>query len=313
MLRYIGGGEVIKALPFPALIERLRQAFVDGAEVPLRHHHAIPATDSSVGGTLLLMPAWQTGGAMGVKVVSVFPDNQKRALPSVMGLYLLMDATSGEPRAVLDGVSLTLRRTAAASALAAGYLARADAATLLMVGAGALAAQLIVAHAAVRPIRRVRIWNRTKDRARSLAKTLALDNIEVDVVEDLERAVAAADVISCATMSVTPLVSGAWLRPGQHLDLVGGYRPDMRETDDHAVKKARIFVDTKQGGLKEAGDIVDPLRRGVISEISVEAELADLCRGTKSGRKSDAEITLFKSVGTALEDLAAATLVMERL
>ena len=311
-LRYVDAAEVARALPFAPLIERLRQAFIQGADVPLRHHHAIPGVAGHAGGTLLLMPAWQKGGPLGIKAVSVFPDNQARGLPSVMGLYLLLDGTTGEPSAVLDGVALTLRRTAAASALAAGYLARPDAREMLMVGAGALAPHMIAAHATMRSLIHVKIWNRTPGRAKALAGSLSIPGIKIEAVDDLRRAAQSADIISCATMSPVPLIKGEWLRPGQHLDLVGAYRADMRETDDEAVQKAQLFVDTRQGGLKEAGDIVDPLRRGIITEASVKAELSELCQGKKPGRQQASDITLFKSVGTALEDLAAATLVMER-
>ena len=177
-----------------------------------------------------------------------------------------------------------------------------------MVGAGALAPYLIEAHASVRPIDEVLVWNRNPSRAEELAGKLAGRTYSVAAARDLEAAVRAADLVSCATLSAEPLVKGAWLKPGVHLDLVGGYTPSMRECDDDAVKRAHVFVDTRSGALHEAGDIVQPLEAGVIRESDIRGDLFDLCRGKVEGRKSEEEITLFKSVGTAIEDLAAAML-----
>jgi ornithine cyclodeaminase len=311
-LRMVGAAEVDAALPIVALVDRLQQAFRDGAEVPLRHHHTV-ATPEGMAGTLLLMPAWRSGGAMGVKCVTVFPGNQAKGLASVLGVYLLLDATTGRPRAVLDGVALTLRRTAAASALAARYLARSDARRLVLVGAGALSAHLARAHATVRSIDEVVVWNRTPERAQAVARQLAAEGLKASATTELEAAVRAADLVSCATMSATPVVLGAWLKPGAHLDLVGGYTPAMRETDDEAIRRARVYVDTRAGAAKEAGDIVQPLRAGVLTEAEIAGDLFELARGQAQGRRSAEEITLFKSVGTAIEDLAAAELAAENL
>ncbi len=228
-----------------------------------------------------------------------------------------MDGATGAPLAVIDGQALTLWRTAAASALAATFLARKNASRLVMVGAGALAPYLVAAHASVRPIAEVLIWNRNPQRAEKLAaelneraitSPLRGDSIALAATADLEAAVRAADIVSCATLAAEPLVKGAWLKPGAHLDLVGAFTPKMREADDEAVRRARVFVDTRQGALKEAGDIVQPLEAGVIGESDIVGDLFDLCRGKVEGRTSPDEITLFKSVGTALEDLAAAIL-----
>jgi alanine dehydrogenase len=311
-LRMVGAAEVDAALPILGLIDRIERAFREGAEVPLRHHHAVTAPEGPVG-TLLLMPAWRPGGAMGVKCVTVFPGNQARGLASVLGVYLLLDANTGQPRAVLDGVTLTLRRTAAASALAARYLARSDARRLVLVGAGALSAHLARAHAAVRPIAEVAVWNRTPARAEAVARQLTENGLRAQATSDLEGAVREADVISCATMSAAPIVRGAWLKPGAHLDLVGGYTPAMRETDDDAIRRTRVYVDTRVGAGKEAGDIVQPLQSGVLTEAAIAGDLFELARGKATGRRGADEITLFKSVGTAIEDLAAAELAAERL
>ncbi len=310
-MRIISAEAVDRALDYAELADCLADGFRAGCDAPRRHHHPVATPDGS-GGTLLLMPAWQAGRHIGVKQVTIFPANAARGLPTVMGLYTLLEADTGQPIAVIDGVSLTVRRTAAASALAARFLARPDATRLVMVGAGALAPHLIRAHAAVRPIRQVTVWNHNADKAARLAEAFADHDLDVTAATDLAAAVAQADVISCATLSKEPLVRGAWLKPGAHLDLVGAYLPSMRETDDAAVRAARIFVDTRAGALSEGGDIADPLARGVIAEQDVIADLFDLCRGTNAGRGGADEITLFKSVGYALEDLVAAELVVER-
>jgi ornithine cyclodeaminase/alanine dehydrogenase-like protein (mu-crystallin family) len=308
-MRIIGADEIDRALTYPALVDALAQAFRADVKVPVRHHHTIAQPGTAA--TLLLMPAWTESGErfLGCKMVTVFPDNAKTGQPSVYGNYFLMSGETGAPLAIMDGRALTAWRTGAASALAARHLAREDAAHLVMVGAGALAPHLVRAHAAVRPIRRVTLWNRTRSRAVSLAFGLAVGGVETEVTDDVEAAVREADIVSCATLSSEPLIRGAWLKKGTHVDLVGGFTPKMREADDQAVKRARVYVDTRAGAAKEAGDIVQPLRRKVIKEADIRGDLFDLCRGKAKGRTSAAQITLFKSVGTAIEDLAAAMLV----
>ena len=308
-MRIIAAAEVDRALDYAPLIERLRGIFRAECETPLRHHHTVPTTGAA--GNLLLMPAWQSGGCMGVKIVTVFPDNASASLPAVLASYLLMDANTGAPLAMIDGESLTARRTACASALAADYLARPDASRLLMVGTGTLAPHLIRAHASVRPIREVAVWGRSAEKALALAANLASDDLKVRHAADLETAAREADVISCATMTKEPLIRGEWLKPGCHLDLVGAFTPEMREADDEAVRRSTVYVDTRQGALKEAGDIVQPIRNRVLTADGIAGDLFDLTRGSAPGRCSAAEITFFKSVGSAIEDLAAAQLAFE--
>ena len=310
-MRILSAADVEGALDWDSLIERLRRAFRRGAEVPVRHHHEI-ANPAGAPGNLLLMPAWQAGQHIGIKIVTIFPDNEARSLPSVMGSYLLLDAKTGAPIALIDGPTLTVKRTAAASALASSYLSRPDCERLLMVGTGSLAPYLILAHAAVRPICNVLIWGRSPDKAARLAKRLDRPDFRVAATEDLEAAVRGAQVVSCATLTQDPLIRGDWLQPGQHLDLVGAFRPDMREADDAAVRRARVFVDTREGAFAEAGDIVQPIASGVLDPDDVAGDLFDLTRGERAGRRFYDQITLFKSVGTALEDLAAAELAAER-
>jgi ornithine cyclodeaminase len=267
------------------------------------------------------MPAWtdfnaagtSSDGHIGVKIVTVSPDNNAIGKPAVMGLYLLLNGTTGEPEALIDGQRLTQWRTACASALAATYLAREDASSLLVIGAGAMAPFLARAHAAVRPIREIRIWNRTPANAEKVAADLRADGLNAQAVGDLDAELANAHIISSATISPQPLVKGALLKPGAHVDLVGGFTPDMREGDDEAVRRARVYVDTRAGATKEAGDIVQPLAAGVLKADAIVADLAELARGEKKGRESAEEITLFKSVGAALEDLAAGIAVYRAL
>ncbi|MEM6616980.1 MAG: ornithine cyclodeaminase family protein [Pseudomonadota bacterium] len=312
-MRVITAAQIAEVTTESQLVEVLRRGFRSSISSPQRHHHQI-ARPEKPEATLLLMPAWDDfvaqghteRGYIGVKTVTVFPENGEKSLPAVMGVYLLLSGVTGQPLAVIDGQSLTLWRTAAASALASSYLSRQDSSRLLMVGAGALAPFLIRAHAAVRPIKEVLIWNRTPEAADRIAKKMTSADLSVSATEDLEGAVRGADVISCATLSTDPLIRGQWLQNGVHIDCVGAFRPTMRETDDTTIQRARIFVDTRSGATSEGGDIVQPLQDGVITEDDIAADLFDLCRGERAGRRHYDQITLFKSVGASLEDLVAA-------
>ncbi len=291
----------------PSLVHAIRDMFRQGAEVPLRHHYTLPHEHGE--GILLLMPAWSTNGFSGVKIVSVYPSNSTLSLPSIFGSYILMEQTTGRPLAYIDGRMLTLLRTAAASVLAATYLARKDSKTLLMVGTGNLAPYVVRTYAALFDLDSIQIWGRTHEKAVTLARHLAEEGLPASATAQLPAAVSSSDIISCATLSHSPVVLGQWLVPGSHLDLIGGFTPAMRETDDDAVTRASLFVDTREGALHESGDLVQPINDGLISEDDIRADLFDLTRGLHTGRQSDNEITLFKSVGLALEDLAAAGLV----
>lgn len=315
-LRILDADAIAAALTYPALVEALREAFRADIAVPVRHHHTIPQPGRDA--TLLLMPAWTESAAaserfLGCKIVTIFPDNAAAGQPSLHGRYLLMSGATGTPLALMDAQALTAWRTAAASALAASYLARAEAEHLVMIGAGALAPHLVRAHMAVRPIKRVTLWNRTHGRAVALAFGLTVTGVEATIADDLETAVRDADIVCCATLATEPIVRGAWLRPGTHVDLVGGFTPKMREADNDAVKRARVYVDTRAGATREAGDIAIPLRRGILTKKGIRGDLFELCRGKAKGRTADKQITLFKSVGSAIEDLAAAMLVWRNL
>ncbi|USG61449.1 ornithine cyclodeaminase family protein [Sneathiella marina] len=307
-MRIFSPQDVAAALSYPDLIDALKDMFRSGCTMPLRHHHPLDKDDAQQG-MLLLMPAWQKDGYLGVKMVTVMPENGSKGLPSVQGNYTLFNAVNGSIVAIMDAGELTLRRTAAASALAASYLARKTSSSLLMVGAGALAPYLIDAHRSVHPLTDIKIWNHNGDKAVALANTLAKKGLPVRAVDNLEEAARAADIISCATLSTDPIIRGGWLKPGAHLDLVGAFTPAMRECDDTAVTVTSLFVDTFEGGLQEAGDIVQPLNDGIIKKSDIKADLFGLCANNHGGRTSETEITLFKSTGAALEDLAAAILV----
>lgn len=313
----ISAGQIDGALTFPGLVETLREAFRLGAIQPVRHHHTVERPDGA-DTTLLLMPAWtdfsaNRDGFIGIKIVTVSPDNNAVGKPAVMGQYLLLEGRTGEPLALIDGQRITQWRTACASALAASYLARDNASRLLVVGAGALSGFLARAHSAVRPITEVRIWNRTAQNAEAAAASLRADGFNAEATADLQATLGWADVISAATISTDPLIEGAMLKPGVHVDLVGGFTPSMREADDAAITRSRVYVDTRAGATKEAGDIVQPLASGVLNLDDIAGDLHDLTGGKATGRTSATEITLFKSVGAALEDLAAATAVYKAL
>lgn len=298
---------------FPTLIDVLYAAFRSEISVPLRHHHDYPNPDEGIPSTLLLMPAWQSGKYLGVKVITVSPNNGKYDLPAVQGVYLLFDAHKGTPLAQIEAKALTAWRTAAASALASRLLSRPDSHNLLMIGTGALAPFLIRAHTMVRPITRIFVWGRRFDKADSLARQLASLSIHIEPVRSIEEVVREADIISCATLSTTPLIHGEWLRFGQHLDLVGSFKPNMREADDEAIRRSTLFVDSRQAAPLESGDLAIPIQRRIITAASVKADLFQLCRNQKAGRTRNEEITLFKSVGHALEDLAVARLAFEKM
>ena len=302
-------------LGFAALIPALRTMFVAGCEVPQRHVHTIADRDDAAAaprGTVLVMPAWRAGQRFGLKTVMIFPGNSARGLPGLHSTYLLYDAATGQPLAQLDGDEITTRRTAAAAALAASYLARADARRLLIVGAGRVAALLADAMRAVRPIAEVVVWNHRRDGAERLAATLRAAGLAARASDDLAASVAAADIVSCATLSNAALIEGRWLARGTHLDLIGSFTPQMREADAACFERARVFVDTPEA-LVKSGDLLQAIAEGGFAPAALQGTLADLCAGRSPGRGGADEITLFKAVGSALEDLAAAELVYERL
>lgn len=310
-MRSLDADETRDALPFPALIDALDAGFRIPTDSPLRHSHPLVNADGSED-VLLLMPAWRQTGWGGVKLVNVHPGNSAKGLPAVASSYVLFDRETGRHELLLDGDEMTARRTAAASALAAKRLARPDSHRLLIVGSGHVAANLAPAYRAALPITEVEVWNRTLVKAETLAARLKADGIAARATSDLQAAVARADVISCATLSQQPLILGDWLSPGQHLDLIGSFTPEMREADDTALRRARIFLDTEHAA-KESGDILGPLASGAIAKEDIEGTLLGLCRDNLFPRRSAREITLFKAVGSGIEDLSAAVLAWESI
>ena len=316
-MRHFDQAELDKSLTFPKLIESLRSAFAGNWTTPLRHHHGMPGVDhngAEVENALLLMPSWTGPGSenfVGVKLVAVYPNNGQIDLPSIHGLYYLIDGNTGQPLATMDGARMTVWRTAAASALASTYLSRPESSTLTMIGTGALSPFMIRAHLVVRPITEVFLWNHNIRRAHQLAEELRDQGLPVTSHPDLVTAVGKSDIVCAATLTTTPLIFGKWVKPGTHIDTVGAFTPTMRETDDELVQLASLFCDTRIGALKEGGDLAIPISQGVISSNDILADLHELTRGAHPGRTSPEEITYFKSVGTALEDLAGAIAVWQ--
>ena len=305
-MKMISASELEQVADYKSIVEALRDGFKSEIESPARHFH-----DTSPVAKLMLMPAWSKAWT-GLKTVIVKSDNPALGLPTVQASYLLIDNETGAPAAVMDGTELTRRRTAAASALAADYLARPDASHLVLVGAGALSAHFVRAHAAVRPDKRVSIYNRTSKKAEELAAELKGDGLDAKVVTDLESAVRQADIVSSITSATRPGIRGEWLKPGTHVDLAGAFTPQMRETDGDVVAKSRVFVDIRHGAEAEAGDLLQARDEGKFDFANIQGDLFELCRGTVGGRKTTEEITLFKSCGSAIEDLAAAIMVYLR-
>ena len=301
---------VASSLQYAILIEALRKAFSSKITAPERVQHTIKNKNGS-DATLLLMPAWKIGEHIGIKIVSVFPENTTNNMNAVHANYFLMNANDGKPVAVMDGTELTLRRTACASALAADYLVNKNVDTLLMIGTGNLAPYMIKAHCVVRNYSRILIWGRNEEKAERLALSLNIKDKEILAKNDLKEALNVADVISCATLTQKPLIMGDWIKPGQHLDLVGAFTPDMAEADSKAIAKSKVVVDTYEGALSESGELINALKEGRIKKEHILSDLRELVLEEKNIRKDSNDITLFKSVGTALEDLAAAELVIE--
>lgn len=304
-MKQINAEQISRHLNWQETVDALEHMFAAPCTAPPRHHHTITLKDKQ-DATMLLMPAWISGSYSGLKLVNVYPDNSSIGLPTIHGTYLLMNGATGEPIAILDGGELTARRTVCASALAAKFLSRKNSKKLVIVGTGRLAKYIGFAHQTVRPIDTIVVWGRNREKSEELANLYHNAGFKSATADNLESACRDADIISCVTMSTEPLVFGSWLQPGTHLDLIGGFKPTMREADTDAVVRSTIFADTREGVLAEAGDLLIPIRKGRITSGVIAAELSELASSSHPGRTSDAEITLFKSVGTSIEDLAAA-------
>lgn len=293
--------DVATGTPMPALVAALRTAFAG------RRTMAPARLSIDMGETahLLVMPAWRGSDAIGVKVVEV----DRAAVPAVRAAYLLIDRTTASPKALLEGSTLTRRRTAATSVLAASYLARRESTRLLLLGTGALIQPMIEAYSSQFALEEIEVWGRDPAKAEAAARAAWDSGYPARAARELGPALARTDIVSAATLSTVPLIRGADLRPGTHVDLVGAFRPDMREADGDAFACAQVFVDTREGALAEAGDLMAAVSEGRLRPADIKADIADLCDGSHSGRAGDGDaVTLFKSVGTAIADLAAAEL-----
>ncbi len=311
-MQFVGAKEIEKHLSYELLIPAIKEAFANKLKVPKRHHHNF-SNPGKKDSTLLLMPSWEEGKDTGVKIVTISPDNGKYDLPSIHGLYLYFDGENGQPLAVMDAGSLTKIRTAATSALASSFLSDESFSTMLMAGTGTLAPELIKAHCSVRYINKVMVWGRDFTKAEKIAKSINLEGVAVTATKNLEEGVKNSQIISTATLSHEPLIRGEWITNTKHIDLVGSYKPDMREADDDVIIKSNIYVDTIEGATTDSGDLAIPLQNGIITQRDILGDLYGLCSGETVVIPDKNRTTLFKSVGHAIEDLVAARLVYDKL
>ena len=296
---------VATRLPYERLVPALRDALARRWQVPQR----VPF-DLGGDAQLLVMPAWDDRH-LGVKLVNVFPGNGRLGLPALSSTYVLSDGKTGRVEAIIDGETLTARRTAAIAALGASYLASPRGGNLLLIGAGRIARELPAAFATVRPVDTVTVWARRPEQAAALARDLETIGISAAPCENLSEAVSAAAIVACATLSTEPIVIGDWLRPDAHLSLIGGFRPSMREADSRAIQRSYVVADTRSGVMAEAGDILTPIAEGVITADHVKGDLFSLCAASITKIPAFSTPTVFKSVGHAAQDLAAALLCIE--
>jgi ornithine cyclodeaminase len=257
------------------------------------------------------MPAWEDNQTMGVKLVTVNPNNKVYGLETIQGIYIYMNAKTGVVEATMDGKALTSKRTAATSALASSFLSKKSSDSLLMVGTGALSIELIEAHASVRPISKVFVWGRDYNKAKKISELLSNRHYEVHPIKTISEVVSEVDIISCATMATEPLIFHNELGRNQHIDLVGSYKKNMREADDALIKNCQVFIDTKDA-LHESGDLSQPLENGIITESDIVNDLFGLCKANSYVRERYTGNTVFKSVGYAMEDLVAANYYFEK-
>ncbi|WP_313367876.1 ornithine cyclodeaminase family protein [Sphingobacterium mizutaii] len=310
MMRTIDNETIDQVLNYDKMLEALYKIFISKFTMPVRHHHFYNTPDSAEN-ALILMPAW-TDKYLGCKQVIVAPKNAEQHLPAIHALYTLFNAETGVPLAQMDATKLTSVRTACASALAAKYLARENAENLLVIGSGSVAYHLAQAHSSVRNYKHIEVWARNSDKAQALLDSLKQQGFtNVSLAKDLQAAIQKADVISSATLSKEPIIKGEWLKPGVHLDLIGSHTPKTREADDEVIRRSTIYADSREGALHETGELAIPIASGLLDPKDVQADLVELCKANKLARKNEEEITLFKSAGLAIEDLAAALMVYE--
>lgn len=308
MLRTFDAAAVARLTPYRELVDALAAGLAEPIASPPRAHFDPPGDGSA----FLIMPAWQQGGLIGVKMVSVWPANAAAGKPTVTALYNVFSCVDGMPVAVIDGTELTLRRTAAAAALAARLLARSGRLRLAVLGTGALAPELAEAHAAVLDIEAITIWGRSPARAQAVVERLGARGIAAAVQPDLATAVAEADVIVAATTASAPFIEPQWVRPGTHLGLIGAFTAAMAEAAPELLPGASLFADNRAAVLEKGGEVTQAIAAGLITPAAVRAELAEMVRSVHGWRAGAAEITVFKSVGFAALDLLAARQVLAK-
>lgn len=297
-------------LDLPSLIDAIRRAFLHPPITPQRLAITIEDSKDQPGGTALIMPSLQPASLLGVKIITIQPKLSERAGGATRAIYVALDARSGELKGLIDGHALTLRRTAATSVLAAQVIATPNPKTVLVIGTGSLAKALAAAYAETFRPERLLIWGRRESRARALANRLDAAGIGAQSTSDLAGALGSADIITSATLAREPIILGRYVRAGTHVDLVGGFTREMREADDDLISRGSIVTDV-ESTIAEAGDLAQPLERGLIGKNTI-ATLREVLSGTRIVRKSPSDVTVFKSAGHALEDLAAAELLFQR-
>ena len=308
-MQFFDQAAVAQALPYPTLIAALARGLQEPIESPLRSHFE-PNGDAS---TVLIMPAWKAQQMMGVKLVSIWPGNSALGKSAVSGVYVLISCADGQAQAVLDGTELTLRRTAAAAALAATRLARKSSQTLAILGTGSLSAPLALAHASVMDFKRVLVWGRDAKKAEAVVRSLALQGLQAQASADLQATLAQADVVAAASTATTPFIPADWVRPGTHLGLVGAFTPTMAEAEPALMPRAQVFADNREAVLQKGGELLQAIQQGLVPASAIEAELAELAaQPERTWRQSEDAITVFKSVGFAALDLIAAEKVLAR-
>ena len=307
-MQFITKEDVERLAPYGPLVEALAKGLREPIESPPRSHFN-PNHDAS---TVLIMPAWKPHQVMGTKIVSIWPENNARGQSAVSAIYVVTSCKDGTPLAVIDGTELTLRRTAAAAALAARLLARPMSTRLLVVGSGALSAHMAMAHHSVFSLSEITIWGRQLDKAQSVVATLARAGITARATDDLQQALANTDIVAAATTASTAFIPSEWVHAGTHLGLIGAFTASMAEAEIQLLPRARLFADNRAAVLEKGGEVVQALRAGLISEQDVLAELSELVAlpSLVDGRRSEADITVFKSVGFAALDLIAAEHVL---
>ncbi|MFP4082823.1 MAG: ornithine cyclodeaminase family protein [Candidatus Aminicenantes bacterium] len=315
-IKIISQKEVAKAVSMAEAIRAVRNSYIQLSEgkagVPLRSHLEVTKTK----GTALFMPGYLSeSDALGVKTVTVFPDNPKRKLPTIYATILVLDTETGQPLALIEGTYLTALRTGAASGVATDLLARREARVAAVFGAGVQARTQLEAVCTVRPIEKVWVYDIKRKKAEKFAQEMRNKESlpsDVSAASTPSQAVSEADIICTATTSFNPVFDDKDLKPGVHINGIGSYAPEMTEIPAPTVARARVVVDSIKAALSEAGDLIVPLRKGLISEDHIQAEIGEVAAGKKKVREGTQEITFFKSVGIAVQDVAVAELVLRR-